>query len=71
MRTPPSWIPKAFGVAALLAGAVAAAELSPRSTRLAMQLTLALNSAALLWVRQDNVSSEQVAKSPRVPGGGA
>lgn len=60
MRTPASWIPKAFGVAALLAGAVAAADLSPTANRLCVQLTLALNSAALLWVRQNNVSSEQV-----------
>lgn len=60
MRTPASWIPKAFGAAALVAGAVAASNISPTVDRLCVQLTLALNSAALLWVRQNNVSSEQV-----------
>lgn len=59
MRKPPSWIPKAFGVAAILALSVGMVEPDTRLSRYLLALSGALNSAALLWVRQDNVSSEQ------------
>lgn len=68
MRRPPSWIPKAFGVAAIITLSVGMVEEGTLLSRYLLALSGALNSAALLWVRQDNVSSEQV--KPQAGGGG-
>ena len=68
MRRPPSWIPKAFGTIGLIATAIGMVEPDSRLSKYVLALSGAFNSCALLWVRQDGVTSEQVHAAAARPG---
>lgn len=60
-------IVKLLGLISIFATAFAAADLNPIVTKICMALSGAASGAGLMWARQNNVSSEQVAaSSPRI-----